>query len=95
MGELMYADWRQDDLFSVLLATCYLLHRLQEVQPQSRIVVIVNTELKPAITDGLIAACDHYGIEKVVMTALDKLNGHPGTIGMTQIKDRLLEIESE
>ncbi len=91
IGELMYADWRREDLFAVLPATCYLLHRLQQVQPAARIIVIVNTELKPAITDGLIAACDHYGVEKVVMTELDKLNSHPSILGMTQIKDQILE----
>ncbi len=93
IGELQYADWRREDLFSVLPATCYLLHRLQQVQPHARIIVIVNTELKPAITDGLITACDHYGVETVVMTELDKLNGHPSVTGMTQIKDELLKIQ--
>ena len=69
-----------------------MLHRLQQVQPQARIVVIVNTELKPVITDGLIAASAHYGAECVVMREVDKLNNHPSIIGRTQMKDQLLEI---
>lgn len=92
IGDLMYADWKREDLFSVLPATCYLIYRLQQVQPQARIVVIVNTELKPAIADGLVAASAHYGVECVVMRELDKLNGHPSITGMTQIKDQLVEI---
>lgn len=92
IGELMYDGWQREDLFSVLPAIGYLLHRLQQVQPQARIVVVVNTELKPAITDGLIAASAHYGAECVVMREVDKLNGHPSILGMTQIKDQLMEI---
>lgn len=92
IGELQYADWQREDLFSVLPATCYLLCRIQQVQPRARIVVIVNTELKPAIADGLIAACTHYDVECVVMRELDKLNGHPSITGMIQIKDQLTEI---
>ena len=90
IGDLQYADWTREDLFAVLPATCYLLHRLREVQPPARIITVVNTELKPAITDGLIAACDHYGVQAVVMTELDKLNGHPSIVGMTQIKDQII-----
>lgn len=90
IGELQYADWTREDLFSVLPAACHLLHRLREIQPQARIITVVNTELKPVITNGLIAASDHYGVQTVVMTELDKLNGHPSILGMTQIKDQII-----
>lgn len=90
IGELMYSDWKKADLFSVLPAIGYLLDRLKSSLPKTRIVFVINTELKPIITDSLKLACEKYGVETVVLKNIDKQSGHPNISGMKQIKEQIL-----
>lgn len=90
IGELKYSDWEKEDLFSVLPAFCFLINKLKDILPRADIVCIINTELKPEITDGFKSACEHFGIRQVVLNDIDKLGGHPTVKGMTQIKNQIL-----
>ena len=91
IGELMYSDWSRDDLFSVLPGACYLMHILKTKLPQTRIIFIINTDLKQAVSDGIKTACDKYGMEKIVLADIEKQSGHPNKAGMTGIKDQILK----
>ena len=91
LGEMMYADWKKEDLYSVLPAIGYLLHRLVEHLPRTRVLCVLNTKLRPEIEEGFLTACAHYGVETVVLKDIDKKSGHPTILGMTQIKEQILD----
>lgn len=91
IGEIQYADWEKQDLYFVLPAFCYLLHRLTEYLPKTRILVVINTELKQEITEGFEVICEHYGVEKLKLKDIDKINSHPSIVGMQQIKEQIKE----
>ena len=89
VGELKYAQWEKEELYSVLPAFCYLLHTAK-ANVAARIVCIINTNLKQPIADGFRTACEHYGIEWIALNDIDKMNGHPSIRGMEQIKQQIL-----
>lgn len=91
VGELMFSDWKKDDLFSVLPAVCCLLHEVQTAAPKAEIVVLINTEMKDEIADGIAAACEHAHARALRLHDIDKAGGHPTVKGMRQIEQQLLE----
>ena len=91
IGELVYSDWKKQDLYSVLPAFCFFIKRLLEVFPKANIVCLINTELKEEITNGFISACEHYDIEYVKFDHIDKISGHPTVKGMNDIKEQIIK----
>lgn len=91
IGELKYSDFKKDELYSVLPAFCFFINKLKELLPNADIVNIINTELKPEISEGFKAACEHLGIKHIVLNDIDKRGGHPTVKGMTQIKNQILD----
>ena len=87
----MFSDWKKDDLFSVLPAVCCLLHEVQAAAPKAEIVVLINTEMKDEIADGIAAACEHEHVRALRLHDIDKAGGHPTVKGMQQIEQQLLE----
>ena len=63
---------------------------MAEILPDVNVYAIINTELKPCINDGLIEAATRNGVKVIRLFDIDKIWGHPSDIGMTQIKDQLL-----
>ncbi len=92
LGDLQYADWTKADLYSVLPAFCYLLHRLKALLPAACLVVIINCDLKSSVTEGLVAAATHYGVPAVRLTDVHKVNGHPTREGMADIATQVASI---
>ena len=86
-GTLKYADFTEEDLKCVLPAFCYLLSRAKEVVPN--VIAIINTKLKPEITDGFIEACEKMEIAYVMLQDIDKDDGHPTELGMKQISEQV------
>ena len=74
----------------MLPAFCYLLCRVKKVLPKTQTAVIINTELKPEIENGLTAACEKQGIEYIKLENISKQNGHPDKEGMKQICSQVL-----
>ena len=91
IGELKYSDWKDEELFSFLPAISFLLNKLKETLPETRIACLINTELSSAIANGIADACEHYGTEYIKFSKIDKTNGHPTVKGMEQIKDEILK----
>lgn len=91
LGEMMYADWKKEDLYSALPAIGYLFHRMTEHLPKTKILCVINTKLRPEIADGLVAACERYGVDYVALEDIDKRRGHPTILGMKQIKEQILD----
>lgn len=90
LGESKYADWKKEDLYSVLPAIPYFFKNLKEALPEANIICIINSELKPEITEGMKAACEYYGIPSIQLKNVDKVWGHPTIEGMKNIKDQVL-----
>lgn len=90
LGEMMHEGWTKEDLYQVLPAVGYLTHRLAEILPDTRLIFILNTGLKPEIADGIRAACARNGIEVLELHDIDKQHGHPTIRGMGEIKDQIL-----
>ncbi len=89
VGELKYFDWSADDLKCVLPAFCYLIDKAKKVV--ENIIVIVNTDLKEEITNGLIEACEKNNVKCLCLKEIDKENGHPTELGMKQISEQVTE----
>ena len=90
-GELMFSDWKQEDLFRVLPGISYFLHTLLSVIDRRQVHVIVNTDLRPEIHDGILRICEHFGISYTVLSDIEKTGGHPTYAGMIAIKNQVLQ----
>lgn len=90
VGEIKYENWSKDDLYAVLPAVCYLLHRVKTATNVKKTYVIVNTSLSTAIEKGLLEAAAHYGVNSVRLEKIAKNGGHPSIEGMENIKNEIL-----
>lgn len=95
IGALKFADWTKNDLFSVLPAVCCLLHEVKAAAPKAEVVVMINTDLKSEIADGLAAAAEHEHVRALRLHDIDKADGHPTVKGMRQIEQQLLGLFQE
>lgn len=87
IGELKYEGWTVEDLKQALPAYCYMLNYYKTYAPDTRVINIVNDGLKPEITEGIVEAAKHYGMEYLRLEGIDKGSGHPSIKGMQQICD--------
>lgn len=85
VGEVMYENRTEEDLFSVLPAACEMIEFVVQQNPQAKVLVLVNCGIKDEIRLGLEAAAAHYGATAVMLHDIDKENGHPTRLGMAQI----------
>ena len=90
LGELKYNCLDKKDLYFVLPAISYFACKLNEIPNKPRIIFIGNTEIKREITNALQDVCIYYGYECILLSDVDKENGHPTEIGMRQISDQVL-----
>ena len=95
LGEIQLADFEPDDLFSVCPAIGYFIQRLKTILPESNILFLINTELKPAITDAVIAASEYNGTAYLKLETIDKQCGHPTIQGMQDIYEQVNAFLSE
>ena len=91
IGELKFSDWTSEDLASYLPACCYMLDYLTKEAPDAEIVCIINSELKPEITQGQFDACARYGAHALLLKDIEKIWGHPSVAGMTAMSQQVAE----
>jgi len=85
VGEIQFEGRTEESLRRILPAFCSVVEHIKQQNPDSVVVLIMNTDLKPEITAGMIALGEHYGAVNVVLADIDKQNGHPSKLGMAQI----------
>lgn len=85
LGEIMLSDFKDDDLFNVLPAICYLTYILKTDLPEAEIVLLINTGIKKEIQDCFEAAAKAFGVKFVRLHDVDKVNNHPSAAGMAAI----------
>lgn len=95
LGTIKYDNWGKNDLYSVLPAISYFLKTLKDKLPKADIYCLINTELKPEISDGMRKACQMYGITAISFDTIDKKCGHPTIKGMQDIKNTVLRVLSK
>ena len=91
LGNIKYENIERCDLYSVLPAISFFLGKLSSLVPNSRIVFIINTELKDTLTDAIKTICEHFSIEAVTLSDIDKKSDHPTVLGMKQIKEQVIK----
>lgn len=73
------------DMFTVKPALKAMLQNIRKTYPEALCMVIINTEMKQATVDTIIAACETEGFPYVQLKDIDKQYGHPSINGMNQI----------
>lgn len=91
LGELKHEGITESDLFCVLPAISHFAKRLKEELTNTRIVFIGNCDIKTEVTDAMRSACEHYGLDYVALSGVDKIEGHPTELGMEQICRQIIE----
>lgn len=91
IGEIMYANRKKEDLFSVLPAFCYLVDKITRTLPDAKILCVLNSDLKPEIENGFGEVCGKYGVDVIKLCDIDKNSGHPTIKGMKQIKEQVIK----
>lgn len=72
-------------LYTFRPAMCRLLNEAVTQYPGAEIYFVLNTELRPEITESVMTVCDHYGVPCIKLEDIDKKRGHPTKKGMESI----------
>ncbi len=91
VGEVQYSGWTEEDCCYCLPAFCRILDHIRSSGKDIRIINVINMDMKQAIADGMVTACQHYGADCLQLANLDLVGGHPTALGMKQIKDQIIE----
>ncbi len=89
-GNAQYANWSKEDMNKVLPGFCCTMDQLTRAVPKEKIHVVINTELREEISQGLITVSAHYGVGYICLEDIEKYDGHPTCVGMEQIKQQIL-----
>ena len=96
LGEMKeYKDIVEDDLYNALPAMCYFTALLRETLPDAKIYCLINTGLKPEITNALSELSDKHGMTKITFDKITKFYDHPTIVGMVEIKDQIMSVINE
>lgn len=90
LGEFVYSKLTRGHLYEFRPALGKLLTEAQNRYPGTRIVFIINSELKESITSSIVTECEKFGIEYIQLKDVEKQSGHPSIKGMTAIKNQVL-----
>lgn len=89
VGEYAPADAKVEadygDLYTFRPALDLMLATMKDYYPGTEIYFIVNTELRPEITESIATLCKRHGVETIMLENIDKMSGHPSVKGMGQI----------
>lgn len=91
LGAEKHADFREEELFSVLPAICYFMTTLKHEHPNTRVVFIGNCDIKHEILDCMKHAAQQLLVDFVELHDIDKIDGHPTVLGMSQICEQIIE----
>ncbi|MBQ9069816.1 MAG: hypothetical protein IJY23_00510 [Clostridia bacterium] len=92
IGDIKYDQITEDDIKMILPAFSALISKLKAASPNSRIIPLINCDIKNAVADGFEEICRHYELTYIKFETIDKLFGHPNRKGMKQIKDAVKNI---
>jgi hypothetical protein len=90
LGTLKFSDWKEEEFYSVLPAVTYFLELVRKELPDTRIICIINTELKPEIAEALRLASERNRIQAIELHDITKDFGHPTIQGMKDIYEQVI-----
>ncbi|MBQ5437460.1 MAG: hypothetical protein IIU32_07215 [Firmicutes bacterium] len=90
VGEYKYEDIQREDLYTYRPALARLLQDAKERFPKTKILFVMNSELREDITTSSREICQHYGIPFLQLEEIDKIAGHPSVSGMEAIASQVL-----
>ncbi len=90
VGANKYENFKQSDLLDVLPACGYISEKIFKLLPDTEVCWLINTDLKSEITEGIINNAKHFGQSYIKFEHIDKMSGHPNSVGMQQIADTIL-----
>ena len=92
LGEIKYDGITDDDIKCIFPAFAALISKLKTVSPKSRIIPLINCDLKPEVVYGIEEICRHYGLTYIKFDTIEKISGHPSRKGMEQIKNAIINL---
>ncbi len=95
LGEYTYKRLTRGHYYEFRPAMGKLLCEAQNRYPGTRIVFIINSELRKEIVESIKEICKHYNVECLELHDIDKSHSHPTAKGMTQIKDQVLQFPEQ
>lgn len=90
LGEEKYSDFREEDLYTVLPAFCYLMSEIKKDLSEANIIFIANSDIKREIINCIKNAAEKLGVTAVELVSVEKTDGHPTPRGMEQICDQII-----
>lgn len=90
LGEYKYADWTESDFETFRPSCSYVLDYIKRNNIGSKIIFILNDGLKASITESIKTICEHYSVDVLELSNIEKSNKHPNIEGMKQIKEQLI-----
>lgn len=92
LGQLQYADWTQEQLYSFAPAFCKMLDHFTRRFPNTKIYNLLNDFIYDETMRKLIYdACEHYGVPVIAFGDVPKDNGHPNQAGMAAIREQIAQ----
>ena len=91
LGETKTENWTKEDLYSFKPAFCYLIDRIRKELPKARLISILNTHFLPEFDKAIKGLNEELKVETIVLSDIEKINGHPNKKGMEQISEQVLE----
>ena len=89
VGDYKYEKWNKGDFYTFRPAMAYMLDHMLKRYPNTRLYIIINSELRDDITESMKTICQHYGVKYIQLKDIDKMNGHPSIKGMAQIAQQI------
>ena len=89
LGEITYGEISLEEKFKVLPGFSALL-ALAKSLPIGKILVLLNSEMKPEVENGYAEMAAHYGVPSLRLHDIDKKDGHPTAKGMAEIAAQFL-----
>ena len=89
IGDYKYENQTAEELYSFRPAMSYLLSHMKDYYPNVEIIFMMNTELKPEISESINEICNHYDIPILELKDIHKQSGHPSVAGMSQISEQV------
>lgn len=80
----------RDSLYTFRPAMERLVSGLKKLQPEAEIIIIINSELRPEITESMQAIADKHDARYVILYDIDKHWGHPTIAGQKAIAEQVV-----
>lgn len=80
---------KKPDYYTLRPALDRMLREMKDYYPGTDIYFIVNTGLRPEVTESIVTLCERHGVKVIRLSDIDKMAGHPSVKGMTAIAEQV------